>query len=82
MQNDAQDDRYDSDAETVDPREENEVTNEEEEVAIVKKKKNDKQQQQKKKAKEPDPPQKVQDKQSKGEKNIHILNVKRKHLMR
>ncbi len=30
-QNDAHDDRYDSDAETVDPREENEINNEEEE---------------------------------------------------
>ena len=36
--NDAQDNHYDSDAETVDPREENETNNEEEEVATVKKK--------------------------------------------
>ena len=70
VQDDAQGDPYDSDVEIVDPREKNEATNEEEEVIVVKKKKNDKQQQQKKMTKEPDPPQKVKDKQSKGEKKL------------
>ena len=80
-QNDAQDDHYDSDADTVDPREENEVTNEEEEeeeVATVKRKKNDKQQQQKKTTTEPDPPQKVKDRQSKGEQKLPYPGRKKK----
>ena len=74
-----QDGYYDSDADTVDPREENEPSKEdEEEVAAIKKKKGKQQQQQKKIMKEPDPPQKVKDKQQKGEQKFPYPGRKKK----
>ena len=79
-QNDAHDDHYDSDAETVDPREEKEISKEDEVVVVEKKKSN--KQQQKKATKEPDPSKKVKENSKSGEKKLPYPDQKRKHRIR